>query len=164
MSVLREAPDVPFIRPGDLGRLCPGIRCDGIHFTSDFPEFGCRGSPALLDDFFARFLLKLSCGEKKERRRPGGLCDQTKRGYVRLQGAIIHGRHWLCREHGRSRGPMGPCFCERQRNDLLKPKKGEGSLGPCFCERPRNETKKLANRRGEVFGRPLILDPAAVPA
>ena len=53
-------------RPSSLTRKCPGVRCDGMHFSSDYREYGCRGSSALWDAELARFLL-----ETFPDRRPG---------------------------------------------------------------------------------------------
>jgi len=33
-------------RPSGLTKQCPGIRCDGMHFNSDYVERTCRGSAA----------------------------------------------------------------------------------------------------------------------
>ena len=44
-------------RPAALAHRCPGVRCDGMHFASDFPAYGCRGSPALWDPVIAHFLM-----------------------------------------------------------------------------------------------------------
>ena len=44
------------LRISELARACPGVRCDGMHFGSDFPEFKCSSSEALWDGFLANFL------------------------------------------------------------------------------------------------------------
>jgi hypothetical protein len=38
-----------FFHPSDRAASCPGMRCDGIHFASDFAEYECRTSVAIWD-------------------------------------------------------------------------------------------------------------------
>ena len=45
-----------FFHLSDLVRACPGVRCDGIHFVSEFPGYNCFGSLYLLAHFLADFL------------------------------------------------------------------------------------------------------------
>ncbi len=44
-------------RTSVLTRACPGVRCDGVHYSADFHRYGCRSSEALWDDVIARFLV-----------------------------------------------------------------------------------------------------------
>jgi len=46
------------LRPAELAFECPGVRCDGMHYGSDFAEYGCRSSSALWDGFLADFLIR----------------------------------------------------------------------------------------------------------
>jgi hypothetical protein len=52
-----KSPWLFHLRLSSLTRVCPGIRCDGMHFGSDYQDFGCRTSEALLDGALARFLV-----------------------------------------------------------------------------------------------------------
>jgi hypothetical protein len=45
-----------FFHLADLVRSCPGVRCDGVHFNSEFPSFNCFGSLFLLSHFLVHFL------------------------------------------------------------------------------------------------------------
>ena len=49
-------PLVSYFRTSQLTAPCPGIRCDGMHFGSDYIDFGCRSSIALWDGILASFL------------------------------------------------------------------------------------------------------------
>mmetsp|Transcript_19875 Transcript_19875/g.45051 ORF Transcript_19875/g.45051 Transcript_19875/m.45051 type:complete len:245 (+) Transcript_19875:2-736(+) len=52
-------PTVLHFRPAELAAECPGVRCDGIHFASDFGStYGCFTSEALWDHYLAMFLSK----------------------------------------------------------------------------------------------------------
>lgn len=52
---------IPFFDTMELVRQCPGVRCDGMHFGSDFSQWGCHSSAHLWDrlwvDFAKHYLL-----------------------------------------------------------------------------------------------------------
>ena len=57
--LMREhARDVNYLPLDDLAAACPGTRCDGVHWSADFPppHFGCYSNIALLIDFFSSWL------------------------------------------------------------------------------------------------------------
>ena len=45
-----------FLPLAALSDYCPLARCDGMHFASDYPAFGCRSSLAVWHRFMRRFL------------------------------------------------------------------------------------------------------------
>ena len=51
-------PALSHLRPSALAARCPGIRCDGLHFGSDFKEFNCHSTVNLWDRFLAEFYSK----------------------------------------------------------------------------------------------------------
>jgi hypothetical protein len=58
-AIFREgnyAPGVRHFRPSTLTDLCPGIRCDGLHYVSDFKENGCASTGGVSFPILARFL------------------------------------------------------------------------------------------------------------
>ena len=55
-----------FVRPSELAEACPGVRCDGIHFGSDYSSYGCHESAALWNGALAAQLRRVV-----ERRRRG---------------------------------------------------------------------------------------------
>jgi len=52
----RNVSGVHHFRPAVLTMRCPGIRCDGLHFGSDFQGWVCTRSWALWDHYLAHFL------------------------------------------------------------------------------------------------------------
>jgi hypothetical protein len=55
-SGCNDTPEVNFLHPNLLAEACPGIRCDGMHFTSDYKAFGCHQSHSLWCPYFEQFL------------------------------------------------------------------------------------------------------------
>ena len=51
-------PGVFHFRPSVLANHCPGVRCDGLHFGSDFEGWVCARSHALWDHYLAHFLVR----------------------------------------------------------------------------------------------------------
>lgn len=50
------SPSLHFMRPSEMVRACPGVRCDGMHFLSAFPDTRCYASPGLWCLFLSHFL------------------------------------------------------------------------------------------------------------
>ena len=47
---------VPFFETEVLAQTCPGLRCDGMHFASDFEDWKCSSHNWLWDFVIARFM------------------------------------------------------------------------------------------------------------
>ena len=65
---------IPFFDTMELVRQCPGVRCDGMHFASDFAAVGCRTSSHLWDCMLIDFLKGHLLPEKRGERRQNGGC------------------------------------------------------------------------------------------
>jgi len=65
----KYGPGVFHFRPSFLAARCPGIRCDGLHFDSDFRNlFGCRSVAAVWDLPLSSFLVKFFSGKLPAKR------------------------------------------------------------------------------------------------
>lgn len=55
-SSQHQTPPLFFLHLSELTQRCGAARCDGMHFGSDFPAWGCYSSSGLLFPFMAEYL------------------------------------------------------------------------------------------------------------
>ena len=61
-------PGVLHFRPYWVAQHCPGVRCDGMHFGSDYASYNCHHSQALWDRPLTQFLMNKLSGKASPRR------------------------------------------------------------------------------------------------
>ena len=74
--------DVLMLNLRALAESCPMVRCDGMHFASDYTQFGCHASMAAWYPFLLRFLQRSGLVDPATRRwrpRPSP-CAKARRG------------------------------------------------------------------------------------
>lgn len=56
--------EIGWLHPSELGRACPGVRCDGMHWNADYANGGwsCRTSRILYEEFVRDFFLREKIG------------------------------------------------------------------------------------------------------
>ena len=57
-----------FLHPSELTHACPGVRCDGMHYGSHFPQYGCHNSLSLWCPWAATPLAELQLDSRHELR------------------------------------------------------------------------------------------------
>lgn len=57
-----------FLHPSELTHACPGVRCDGMHYGSHFPQYGCHNSLSLWCPWAATPLAELQLDSQHELR------------------------------------------------------------------------------------------------
>ena len=58
-----------YLDAGGVGRIYAGVRCDGMHFSSDYKRYGCSASPAVWDVYLLQALERVGVLERADRHR-----------------------------------------------------------------------------------------------
>ena len=69
------------LRLRELVESCPHVRCDGMHFASDYPSYGCHATMAVWYPFLSNFLQASGFVDPSSRRWRGRVTRACPAGY-----------------------------------------------------------------------------------
>ena len=89
---------VTYLDAGGVASLYPGVRCDGMHFQSNYiEEYACYGSPAVWDVYLLQLLEHIGL---LQRCTPTLWAQQCKRQALAAPKSPGH-QHWVSTSLGR---------------------------------------------------------------